>query len=50
MKGYTIDCDYIIRVKDYMRIVRAPLILVSSGEDDRYTFESKRRYERRINH
>ena len=32
MKGYIIDCDYVIRVADYHRIT--PLILWSSGEDE----------------
>lgn len=26
VKGYTIDCDYVIRVKDYHRII--PLIII----------------------
>lgn len=31
--GYTIDCNYIIRVKDHMNIDSFPIILVESGED-----------------
>ena len=30
--GYTIDCNYIIRVKDYMKS-NIPIIHVESGED-----------------
>ena len=33
-KGFTIDCKYVKRVKDIMRIHRIPIILLSSGEDD----------------
>lgn len=40
MKGYIIDCDYVIRVRDYMRIRRIPIILVDSGE---YARESEDR-------
>ena len=31
--GYTIDCKYVIRVKDYMSFNSFPVILVDSGED-----------------
>lgn len=31
VKGYSIDCNYVWKVSDYMRLI--PIILVSSGED-----------------
>lgn len=43
MQLLDIDYNYIIRVRDYMRIVQTPLILVSSGEDGELQRPSKKR-------
>ena len=32
VKGYSIDCNYVHKVSDYMNLI--PIILVSSGEDE----------------
>lgn len=34
MKGYIIDCNYLIHVKDYIQIHITPIIEYESGEDE----------------
>lgn len=38
MRGFIVDCKYVYRVKEYMdalETLETPIILVSSGEDER---------------